>query len=186
LAVQAYVKIKGTKQGQFKGEGVQSKIAGTGAIPLVRFSSDATAPRDVATGQASGKRQWQPIRITKEWGAASPQLLQAMTQNEILSNVVFEFYRADPSGKQSLHYRITLQNATVSSVHSYVDLTVPAGTPFGGHELEDLELTFQSIMVEDVADKTTVSDNFHQEVATPQQPQPVPVLREPVRPIAPA
>lgn len=32
------------------------------------------APRDVATGQASGKRMHKPMTITKEWGATTPQL----------------------------------------------------------------------------------------------------------------
>lgn len=30
------------------------------------------APRDIATGQASGKRMHKPFTITKEWGASSP------------------------------------------------------------------------------------------------------------------
>jgi hypothetical protein len=32
-------------------------------------------PRDMATGQASGKRMHKPFTIVKEWGPASPQLL---------------------------------------------------------------------------------------------------------------
>jgi type VI secretion system secreted protein Hcp len=180
MAVQAYVKIKGTKQGQFKGEGVQ-KQASNGGIPVLRYTSAAAAPRDAATGQASGKRQWQPIRFTKEWGAASPQLVQAMTTNEVLPSVVFEFYRTDRAGKTELHYRITLQNATVSSINSSLDLIGP-GTPNFGHELEEVEVAFQSIMIEDVADKTTATDNWH-DVASPQ---PQPMVREPIRPIAPA
>ena len=63
MAFQAYVKIKGKKQGQFKGEGTQkATLGGAGAIPLLRFLSSATSPRDAATGQASGKRHWQPVR----------------------------------------------------------------------------------------------------------------------------
>ena len=187
MAVEAYVKIKGSKQGQFKSETV-AKAAGAGAIPVLRFSSTAQAPRDAATGQASGKRQWQPIRITKEWGAASPQLLNAMLTNEVLANVVFEFWRADQTGKEQLHYRITLQNATVSSINSFFDRTTPTSTPFAGHELEDVEFAFQSIQVEDVADKTTAADNFHDVAPAPTPaptPQPIPI-REPVRPVAPS
>jgi hypothetical protein len=30
------------------------------------------SPRDAATGQASGKRSYKPIRILKEWGGSSP------------------------------------------------------------------------------------------------------------------
>ena len=178
MAVQAYVKIKGAKQGQFKGEGVRTG-PGAGMIPIVRFASGATAPRDASSGVATGKRQWQPIRITKEWGAASPQLLQALTANEQLPSVVFEFFRADKAGKEQLHYRITLQNAFVSSISSSLDLTSAAGTPYAGHELEDVELTFQSIMVEDVADKTTATDDWHE--ISPQ-----PVIPAPIRPSVPA
>jgi type VI secretion system secreted protein Hcp len=179
MAFQAYVKIKGTKQGQFKGDGVQR--AGHDAITVLRFVSGATAPRDVATGQASGKRQWQPIRITKEWGAASPQLLLALTTNEVLPSVVFEFYRTDKAGKEQLHYRITLHDAIVSSITSVLDLTASSGAnaPYAGHELEDVEFTFRSIMVEDLADKMTASDNWH-DVAQPSQP----MTREPVRPVS--
>jgi type VI secretion system secreted protein Hcp len=183
MATQAYVKIKGSKQGQFKGETTQ-KAPGANAIPVVRFTSTAQAPRDAATGQASGKRQWQPIRLTKEWGAASPQLLNALTTNEVLTNVVFEFWRVDQAGKEQLHYRITLTNATVASITSSFDRTGPTSAPFTGHELEDVELTFQSISVEDLADKTTAADNLHD--LTPVgvvTPQPTPIgIREPVRP----
>lgn len=34
------------------------------------------SPRDVATGQASGKRMHKPVTFVKEWGAATPQLSQ--------------------------------------------------------------------------------------------------------------
>jgi hypothetical protein len=33
------------------------------------------SPRDVATGQSSGKRQHSPIRITKDWDASTPSLM---------------------------------------------------------------------------------------------------------------
>ncbi len=34
-----------------------------------------SAPRDVATGQSSGKRQHKPVTITKEWDASTPTLI---------------------------------------------------------------------------------------------------------------
>ncbi len=40
----------------------------------VVLTYEVKSPRDVATGQASGKRQHSQVTITKEWGAASPQL----------------------------------------------------------------------------------------------------------------
>lgn len=35
------------------------------------------APRDMATGQASGRRMHKPLTVVKEWDAASPQLMAA-------------------------------------------------------------------------------------------------------------
>src|SRR5690349_8803895 len=55
----AYVTIEGAKQGKFKGS---SHIKGReDAIEISSYRLAASAPRDVATGQASGKRQFQAI-----------------------------------------------------------------------------------------------------------------------------
>ncbi|MBW0007264.1 MAG: hypothetical protein JO335_06075 [Sphingomonas sp.] len=40
----------------------------------VASASYVIAPRDSATGMATGKRNYAPVKITKEWGPASPQL----------------------------------------------------------------------------------------------------------------
>ena len=45
---------------------------GTGSVSSAAY--EVISPRDLATGQASGKRMHKPMVITKEWGAASPQL----------------------------------------------------------------------------------------------------------------
>ena len=42
---------------------------------------------DTATGHASGKRQYKPLTITKEWGAAPPQILEAAATSEVLATV---------------------------------------------------------------------------------------------------
>lgn len=183
MAVQAYVKITGTKQGKFKAPGGKSAQFAD-AIPVLRFESVASAPRDIATGQASGKQQWQPIRLTKEWDAASPQIISALTSNEVLSTVVFEFWRPDVAGKLQMEHRITLKSATIVTVDSTLDLTAPAATPGAGRELETIELTFQSITVENLTGKTSVTDTGPVIAAQPQPvavPQPTPVgqLRPP-------
>ena len=41
---------------------------------LVAADYDVKAPRDLATGQASGKRTHGPVKFIKEWGPSSPQL----------------------------------------------------------------------------------------------------------------
>ena len=44
-----------------------------GAVAAV-FEYDVKAPRDVATGQSSGKRMHKPFVIIKEWGPSTPML----------------------------------------------------------------------------------------------------------------
>ena len=46
-------------------------------------ASYVIAPRDSATGMATGKRQHAPVTIVKEWGAASPQLSKIKPQYDI-------------------------------------------------------------------------------------------------------
>jgi type VI secretion system secreted protein Hcp len=68
VAFAFYVTIEGTKQkfvGESTGERAANKIAG------ISFSYEVSSPRDLATGQASGKRQHTPVVFTKEWGASS-------------------------------------------------------------------------------------------------------------------
>lgn len=45
--------------------------AADGTLTSARY---IVAPRDAATGMASGKRQHNPVRFIKEWGPATPQL----------------------------------------------------------------------------------------------------------------
>jgi hypothetical protein len=47
----------------------------------ISFTYDVKSPRDVATGQASGKRTHKPIKIIKEWDATSPQLSKQLEKS---------------------------------------------------------------------------------------------------------
>jgi len=49
---------------------------------------EVKSPRDVATGQASGKRMHKPFIITKEWGASSPQLKVVVSKTRELTGHV--------------------------------------------------------------------------------------------------
>jgi len=152
-----YISIKGMRQGVFKGElpgaNHRDQIAG------LRFSFQGSVAHDTATGQASGKRQYSVVLFTKEWGAASPQLLSAMATNEVLQNVDFEFVRANPMGQESVFETVKLTQATITSVRQY--LGVPgAGDPADPRPLEDVSLTFRKIEIVNSEARTTFSDDW--------------------------
>jgi type VI secretion system secreted protein Hcp len=148
--VTLYLKVVGKKQGTFKGDGLTAK-AHLDQMLASAFDYGLVSPRDLATGQASGKRQHKPVVITKEWGPSMPQFLQAAATNEQLTKVTMEFWDTDVKGIQRLHFVVTLTNATVSEVKQRLasDLLT-----------EDLSFVFQKITVEDKIGKTIFMDDW--------------------------
>jgi type VI secretion system secreted protein Hcp len=111
-----FVTVVGKVQGQFTGENNTSRIEVTG------FEMEMTSPRDLATGQASGKRQHVPILIQKATGASSSQFFKALTTNEPLSTVTFEVYKPSATGGDVLDFKIILTNASINYFkQSYAD-----------------------------------------------------------------
>lgn len=163
MAYEFYVTIEGTKQGKFKGESIREKhkekIAG------LSYSHEINSPRDVASGQAAGKRQHFPIKITKEWGPATPQIFQALTTNEVLKSVLFEFIKTTPEGEETIYHTIKLVNATVSNVRQVTGKGESAESSkttstWDTHELEEVSFTYQRIEVENKTGKTMAFDDW--------------------------
>lgn len=155
------VTIEGTKQGRFKGERGRDKIAG------LAFHYDVKSPRDAATGMASGKRQHGAITFTKAIDSSSPQIFQALTSNEVLKSVLFEFRSTSADGQEMVFYQITLTNASISEVEQYIDMPGLVTSAAGKHSaasdsspLEDVSLTFQKIEVASQVGKTMAADDW--------------------------
>ena len=154
MAYEFYVTVEATKQGRLKGESPraahQDKLAG------IAFRYTVGSPRDAASGMASGKRQHQPITFVKEWGAASPQLFQALTTNESLKSVLFEFMKTNDNGEEYVFHTIRLTNAFISEIEQYIDV---ADTPTVDRQpLEKVSVTFQRIELENIDGGTSAID----------------------------
>lgn len=98
-SVAATVSVTGAKQGSFS----QSPI------PVTGFSHEIISPRDPASGLPTGKRQHQPIVITKQLDATTPLFLSALVTNEVLTNVTITL---SEGGQQVA--TVVLTNATLS------------------------------------------------------------------------
>ena len=148
--VTLYVKVVGKKQGTFKGDSLTAR-GHLDQMLATAFDYGLVSPRDIATGQASGKRQHKPIVITKEWGPSMPQFLTAAATNEQLTKVSMELWDTTRTGVQRLHFVVTLTNASVSEVKQHLanDLLT-----------EDLSFTFQKIQVEDRIGGTIFMDDW--------------------------
>ncbi|MFH1101546.1 MAG: type VI secretion system tube protein TssD [Methanobacteriota archaeon] len=137
--------IEGQTQGVIEGEGHQ------GWIEVNSFYHEISVPYENDTGlpSPSEQRQHKPITITKEIDKATPQLYQALCQEEPLT-ITLSWYRIDPTNmKESWqqYYTITLQNARIVIYKEYdasspklfgfnnnylkIDWTYDTGSSFG-------------------------------------------------------
>ncbi len=71
--VKLYVQFNPKEMSVAKSSSTPTRTTTTSTTGTVT-GSDVVAPRDVATGQSTGKRQHKPIKITKEWNATTPKL----------------------------------------------------------------------------------------------------------------
>ena len=159
MAFPAYLSIRGVRRGQFKGETTHAARRDRW-MEIVAFEMGLASPRDLATGQASGHRQHQPVKIVKEWGAASPQLLTACATNEILTEVVIEFTRTHPNGEDYVYQRVRLSDAAIAEIDRFrgeAEAHTEAANP---HELEEVEFIFRRIEVEDIDGSTMFADDW--------------------------
>ena len=163
MAFQAHISVKGKKQGQFKGEGTQGRRNDLW-IPVLSFQMGLKSPHDSVSGQATGKRQYSPVTIVKEWGSASPQGLTACATNEDLSDVVIEFSKTNPNGGEYVYQTVKLTDATMVEVERFTrgqDGTLLTGAgPMGTLELESWSFTFRKIEVGDNDGKTSFEDDW--------------------------
>jgi type VI secretion system secreted protein Hcp len=157
MAQKFYVTIKAAKQGTLKGQGSGRE---KDKIPGVAFSYGVESPRDAASGLPSGKRRHKPVVITKEWGAASPQLFQAAVTNEVLTSVLIEFLSTNSLGKEEVNYTVELTNVSISGFEGSLHLGENAGPIVDTRELERITLEFQKITVTSVTGGTTATDDW--------------------------
>jgi type VI secretion system secreted protein Hcp len=154
----AYASIQGTKQGNFKG-GTMMK-GKEGQIECVGFSYNIQSPRDAATGMASGKRQHSPVVIVKHIDGASPQLIEAAYNNEVLKTVTIEFYRVAPDGKQAIFQTFRLTNVTISKVSQFGGTSCPEKLVPNSIPYEEVSFVFQKIEIDNNEAKTSAVDNW--------------------------
>lgn len=120
MALNAYLRLKGQKQGEIKGSVTQDKRKET--IMVIAVSHEIVSPRDPASGLPTGKRMHKPFVITKEVDKSSPHLYSALVNNENILTWKLDHYtpqiKADRGmGTEVNHYSIELVNANIASIN---------------------------------------------------------------------
>jgi type VI secretion system Hcp family effector len=87
-------------------------------VAVSAISHEIVSPRDAGSGAATGKRVHKPLTVTMAVGASTPQLINAVVTNAVLSSVVLT----------SSSETITLTNADISDYQQHGDTITLAFT----------------------------------------------------------
>src|SRR3954469_24423395 len=100
MALNAYLKLKGQKQGELKGSVTQK--GREGKIMVIAVSHEIVSPRDPASGLPTGKRMHKPLVITKELDKSSPILYAVLCNNENIPKLEIQFWTPQISAKTGM------------------------------------------------------------------------------------
>jgi type VI secretion system secreted protein Hcp len=147
MALNAYLRLKGQKQGEIKGSVTQK--GREGKIMVIAVSHEVVSPRDPASGLPTGKRQHKPFVITKELDKSSPLLQNSLVNNENIPEWELQFWTPQASaqsgvGAEKQHYTVRLTNANVASIaFRLLNNKNPELTRYA--EFEEIAFTYQRI-----------------------------------------
>jgi type VI secretion system secreted protein Hcp len=114
VALNAYLKLRGEKQGVILGSVTEAGRAGS--IEVVAVEHVLSSPRDPASGVAAGKRRHSEILVTKELDRSTPRLYAALVSNENIVEWELQFWRPGSGGQEEQHYTVLLSNAAITAI----------------------------------------------------------------------
>ena len=147
MALNAYLKLKGQKQGEIKGSVTQKGREGT--IAVIAVNHEIVSPRDPASGLPTGKRMHKPFIITKELDKATPLLQNVLVNHENVSEWELKFWTpqlkaATGTGTEVQHYTVKLTNANIASIQfRMLNNRNPELSRYA--EFEEIAFTYQKI-----------------------------------------
>jgi type VI secretion system secreted protein Hcp len=147
MALNAYLRLKGQKQGEIKGSVTQK--GREGSIMVIAASHEIVSPRDPASGLPTGKRMHKPFVITKELDKSSPLLYNVLVNNENVPEWKLEFWTPQLSaaggvGAEKQHYTVELMNANIANISfRMLNNKNPELTRYA--EFEEVAFTYQKI-----------------------------------------
>ncbi len=130
-----------------------------GMMQVLAYSHEIVSPRDPATGQASGRRQHNPLKVVIPQSRSLPPLFQALSQNKVLPKVELLFYKTNVEGLEYLAFTYTLTNAGIQAIRPWMPNKHDASTADYGAEVE-VAFTYQKIEWNDLSSATTAGDDW--------------------------
>lgn len=120
MALNAYLYLKGQRQGPIKGSVTQK--GREDSIMVIASEEQIVTPRDPQSGLPTGQRRHSPFVIRKEVDKSSPILYNVLCSNENIEEFVLKYWTPQASaakgvGAEVQHYTVKLTNANVASIN---------------------------------------------------------------------
>ena len=144
-----YLYAEGQTQGEIKGSVITK--GHEDSIEVLSYSHSIISPRDAASGLPTGKRQHNPIVITKEIDKSTPLLYSVLVNNENLLHWKLELWQLTTKGTYQMYFTIELQNANIQQITT-------KGSNFGA--TEQVSFTYQKILWTWVDGGITAEDDW--------------------------
>ena len=136
LADTIVAQCEGQSQGEIEGDATMKNFEGW--MNVFGFGHGVVVPFDATTGQRSGQRRHQPLRLYKAIDKATPKLYRALVTGESVDCVVRFFQTSKQVGTMVNYFTIELENAFVS------DITAASGSEGAGTR-EVVSIVYQKI-----------------------------------------
>jgi type VI secretion system secreted protein Hcp len=119
MALNAYLKLKGQKQGLVKGSVTQK--GREGKIMVMSSHHEVVSPTDQASGLPTGKHIHKPFVIAKEVDKSSPVLYSMLASNENITEWELQCWRPSlkggtGAGSETQYYTVKLTNARIIDI----------------------------------------------------------------------
>jgi type VI secretion system secreted protein Hcp len=98
--VHLYLKSNGS---DIKGESTQTSLGRADSIECLYFEDSVRTAREKGSGQATGRRTYEPVRILKRIDKSSPLLAKSLCNNEKIDGT-FKFFRPNPDTGEAGHF----------------------------------------------------------------------------------
>lgn len=134
----------------FKGESTQKGQENKFEAVSVSYGILAPIITSIGTGASAGKVQLQPLVITKEWGASSPQFFATAFTGQHLPGVMIEFFSPSGDGILRIDHTVKLTNVLISQIQDNFQ------SP-DGRELHAITLQYQKIEIANANGATAAS-----------------------------
>lgn len=144
MALTAYLRLKGSQQGEIRGS-VLTK-GREGRMAVLESSHELTVPVDGVSGLAAGRAEHRPFVVVKEIDQATPALYRALVERELLVEAELQYWalKSKTAGTEVIRYAVQLRNARLMGMR-FVQPDVLDADLRAFPEAEELSFTYERI-----------------------------------------